>query len=90
MPRDCKVALMATVLVVDDRVTNRAVLSRLAAAADADAEVHAFADPREAIAWAAEHTPDLVVTDFKMPHMDGAEFTRNFRKADRGDRRAGP
>ncbi|MGE0253008.1 MAG: PAS domain-containing protein [Alphaproteobacteria bacterium] len=70
---------MSTVLVVDDRVTNRAVLSRLAAAADAEAEVHAFADPREAIAWAAEHTPDLVVTDFKMPHMDGAEFTRNFR-----------
>ena len=70
---------MSTVLVVDDRVTNRQVLSRLASAADRDAEVHAFTNPREAIVWAGEHTPDLVVTDFKMPGMDGAEFTRHFR-----------
>lgn len=41
--------------------------------------VHTFADPRDAIAWATENTPDLVVTDYKMPGMDGAEFTRQFR-----------
>ena len=70
---------MSTVLVIDDRVTNRHVLSRLASQADEDAVVHTFADPREAIAWSMENTPDLVVTDFKMPGMDGAEFTRQFR-----------
>lgn len=70
---------MSTVLVIDDRVTNRHVLSRLASQADEDAVVHTFADPRDAIAWATENTPDLVVTDFKMPGMDGAEFTRQFR-----------
>lgn len=70
---------MSTVLVIDDRVTNRHVLSRLASQADEDAVVHSFADPREAIAWSMENTPDLVVTDFKMPGMDGAEFTRQFR-----------
>lgn len=70
---------MSTVLVIDDRVTNRHVLSRLASQADEDAVVHTFADPRDAIAWATENTPDLVVTDYKMPGMDGAEFTRQFR-----------
>ena len=70
---------MSTVLVIDDRVTNRHVLSRLASQADEEAVVHTFADPREAIAWSTENTPDLVVTDFKMPGMDGAEFTRQFR-----------
>ncbi|MEH6754787.1 MAG: PAS domain-containing protein [Alphaproteobacteria bacterium] len=70
---------MSTVLVIDDRVTNRHVLSRLASQADESAVVHTFADPRDAIAWSTENTPDLVVTDFKMPGMDGAEFTRQFR-----------
>ena len=70
---------MSTVLVIDDRVTNRHVLSRLASQADEEAVVHTFADPRDAIAWSTENTPDLVVTDFKMPGMDGAEFTRQFR-----------
>lgn len=70
---------MSTVLVIDDRVTNRHVLSRLASQADEEAIVHTFADPRDAIAWSTENTPDLVVTDFKMPGMDGAEFTRQFR-----------
>ena len=64
---------------IDDRVTNRHVLSRLASQADEDAVVHTFADPRDAIAWSTENTPDLVVTDFKMPGMDAAEFTRQFR-----------
>ena len=71
---------MTTILVIDDQATNRQVLSRLAAQADDSADVRSFADPREALESVTEITPDLVVTDYKMPGMDGAEFTRQFRE----------
>jgi PAS domain S-box-containing protein len=70
---------METIYVIDDRATNRKVLKRLAHAAETGADIKTFADPREAIDDAARHAPDLVVTDFEMPHMNGAEFTRHFR-----------
>jgi PAS domain S-box-containing protein len=52
----------------------------LSSALDPEARVKDFADPRAALEWTVEHTPDLVVTDFKMPEMNGAEFTRRFRE----------
>ena len=70
---------METIFVIDDRATNRKVLKRLAQAAQGEAEIKTFADPRDAIEDAADRVPDLVVTDFEMPHMNGAEFTRHFR-----------
>ncbi len=70
---------MNMIYVIDDRATNRKVLKRLALAAEAGADIKTFADPRDAIEDAARQAPDLVVTDFEMPHMNGAEFTRHFR-----------
>jgi len=58
---------MPEIVVIDDRVTNRALLTRLSSALDPEARVKDFADPRAALEWTVEHTPDLVVTDFKMP-----------------------
>ncbi|HXV23879.1 MAG TPA: response regulator, partial [Alphaproteobacteria bacterium] len=74
---------MPQIIVIDDRVTNRALLARLSASLAPDAEVRDFSDPADALAWTSEHTPDLVVTDFKMPGMNGAEFIRRFREDSR-------
>jgi len=70
---------MSIAVVIDDRVTNRNILSRLARLLEDDIVVKSFGDPAEALRWCEGNTPDLVVTDFKMPEMDGAEFIRRFR-----------
>ena len=71
--------IMPTVVVIDDRVTNRKVLSRLAASVDEELTVKSFATPWAALEWARETVPDLVVTDYRMPGMNGASFTEAFR-----------
>ena len=70
---------MPLIIILDDRVTNRNIFSRLAASIAEDVAVEAFGDPAEALAQLEARTPDLVITDFKMPTMTGAEFTRRFR-----------
>ncbi len=70
---------MPTVLVIDDRVTNRNILTRLAASVEEGIRVKAFASPQAALESALGVLPDLVITDYKMPGMDGADFTRAFR-----------
>ncbi|GLK76577.1 bifunctional diguanylate cyclase/phosphodiesterase [Methylopila jiangsuensis] len=70
---------MALVVILDDRVTNRNIFAKLAALIEPGVDVRAFGDPIEALSWFEGVTPDLVVTDYKMPGIDGAEFTRRFR-----------
>lgn len=72
---------MPLVVILDDRATNRHIFSRLAHSIDPAIEARAFGEPVEALAWLSQpgNMPDLVVTDFKMPGMNGAEFTRNMR-----------
>ena len=41
--------------------------------------VRSFGDPVELLGWLEHNTPELVVTDFKMPSMDGAEFISRLR-----------
>jgi diguanylate cyclase (GGDEF)-like protein/PAS domain S-box-containing protein len=71
---------MPLVVILDDQITNRKIFSKLAASIDPDVTVRAFGDPVEALAWLRDNTPDLIVTDYKMPQMDGAEFIRRFRE----------
>jgi diguanylate cyclase (GGDEF)-like protein/PAS domain S-box-containing protein len=70
---------MPQVVVIDDRITNRNILTRLAASVEEGVRVKAFAGPQAALDWLLVTTPDLVITDYKMPGMDGADFIRAFR-----------
>jgi two-component system, response regulator RpfG len=56
------------------------ILSELVRSIAGDIQVEAFADPVPALEWVGSHYADLVLTDFKMPHMDGVEFTRRLRQ----------
>jgi PAS domain S-box-containing protein len=69
-----------SIVIVDDRITNRRILSRLASELDSKPEVETFGDPMLALGWLERNEPDLVVTDFKMPNLDGAEFVQSLRR----------
>ncbi len=70
---------MSQIVIVDDQVTNRNIYTRLAATIEAGVMAKSFADPNEALEWLKHNSPDLILTDYKMPQMDGADFIRNFR-----------
>ncbi len=71
---------MASILILDDRNTNRKILAQLAMSVEPGVGVRACASGEEAIAAAKEKAPDLVFSDFNMPGMNGAEFVAAFRK----------
>ena len=70
---------MARVMIVDDQPTARKILEEIVDSLGSKTEVHCFADPREALTWANSHAPDLILTDYLMPKMNGAELTARLR-----------
>jgi two-component system cell cycle sensor histidine kinase PleC len=75
-----------TIAIVDDRPTNLKILERLARTLDDGLEVRTYDHPLRALDAFAGAAPDLVVSDFNMPELDGAEFIRRFRgRADCAD-----
>jgi PAS domain S-box-containing protein len=67
------------VAIVDDRATNVKILERLAYTLSDSIEVRIFDRPQKALDTGADAPPDLLITDFNMPELDGAEFLRRFR-----------
>ncbi len=73
--------LRQIVAIVDDRLTNLKILERLARSLEDDIEVRVFDHPHRALDASRTEAPDLVVTDFQMPDLDGAGFIRRFRES---------
>jgi diguanylate cyclase (GGDEF)-like protein/PAS domain S-box-containing protein len=72
---------MTRIVVIDDRVTNRNILTRLALSVEEGLQVSAYASPVEALdALDGGLACDLIITDYNMPEMDGASFVRTLRQ----------
>ncbi len=67
------------VMIVDDRPTARSLLMGLARSIEPGIHVESFADPEAALARATQMAPDLIISDYRMPGMDGLEFIRRLR-----------
>ena len=70
---------MTRILIIDDQSTSRQILEELVASLGERVAAESFADPLAALTWVRTNPPDLVLTDFKMPQMNGVEFTHRFR-----------
>ncbi len=77
---------MIRVLLADDQRVVREGLGTLLGLLDGIELVGTAADGEEALALAAEHDPDVVLMDLRMPRVDGIEAIR--RLAERGERPA--
>jgi two-component system response regulator RpfG len=69
----------ALVVVVDDQATGRRILEQVIGGIGRNVEILCFADAGAALDLIAARTPDLVVTDYVMPKMDGVTFLRRLR-----------
>ncbi len=67
-----------TILIVEDEKNTRDGLKW--ALERPDTEIATAADGEEALAYAREHPVDFVLTDIKMPRMDGMEFLHHLRE----------
>ncbi len=72
-------APMSLILILDDRGTNRKILAQLAVSVEPSAKVVTFGNPLLALAWMDGNRPDLVISDYRMPHLDGAEVAGRIR-----------
>ena len=78
-PQNTRLRSRARVVIVDDRSTARSLLEGLARTLEPGIAVESYADPFEALAQMQLVTPDLIISDYRMPGMDGVEFTRRVR-----------
>jgi two-component system response regulator RpfG len=67
-------------LIVDDQPSARTMLRHVVEGIGPDLRVEEFGDPLAALRWSEDASPDLLLLDYRMPEMDGLEFTRRFRR----------
>jgi two-component system, response regulator RpfG len=61
-------------LIVDDDRISLKILASVAKRLGPLIRAKCFESPVEALAWAKDHAPDFVITDYVMPEMNGIEF----------------
>ena len=68
------------VLIVDDESTGRSILTKIIQQVEDDVSVTAFDNPLDALKWLDDNHPDLIITDYRMPDMNGVELIRQIQE----------
>ncbi|MCP4768089.1 MAG: response regulator [Gammaproteobacteria bacterium] len=67
------------VLIVDDESTGRTILAKIIQQAEEDVKVESFDNPLDALHWLDQNHPDLIITDYRMPDINGVELIKKIR-----------
>ncbi len=70
----------SVILLVDDSKTDRLLYSKILKSITPDYTVDIASDGKEALEKILEYPPAVVITDHKMPVMDGYEFVKELKK----------
>ncbi|MDQ6701965.1 MAG: response regulator, partial [Pseudomonadota bacterium] len=70
---------MSTIVIVDDQAVNRSIYAKIASSIADDVLTRTFGDSREALEALVGIVPDLIITDYQMPGLNGASFIRRVR-----------
>ncbi len=70
----------SVILLVDDNKTDRLLYSKILKNITPDYTIDTAANGKEAIEKILEYPPAIVITDHKMPVMDGYEFVKELKK----------
>jgi len=68
------------VVIIDDQSTGRTILEQVVQNISPNVTQSSFADPFEALEACRKRPPDLLITDYRMPALDGIEVIRRFRQ----------
>ncbi len=69
----------ARILIVDDRSTNLRIYAQFVAMMGPEFSAICFHSAVEALTWLETESADLLIVDYRMPEMTGAEFIRKVR-----------
>src|SRR5690606_19026855 len=72
------------VLIVDDRPTNLRIYAQFVSMMGENYSSVTFTDPVEALDWLQSNGAELLVVDYRMPKMNGAEFIKSVRRMSKG------
>jgi two-component system response regulator RpfG len=67
------------VVIVDDESTGRTILHKIIQKIDNDLKVVGFGNPQQALDWLQDNQPDLIITDYRMPLINGVEMIKRLR-----------
>lgn len=71
--------ILMTVMIVDDQSTERRVLETIVKTIGSNISIVCYDNAGEALARARENPPDLILTDYRMPGLNGVEFIKSLR-----------
>lgn len=74
----------ARIVIVDDRATNLRIYAQFVAMMGPDFSSKCFQSALDALAWLETENADLLVVDYRMPEMNGADFIRRLRERSGG------